>query len=193
MQIEIRSDGSALVQGYVNAVERRSRPVMTPHGMVVEEIEAGAFRGALKRAGNVGMLRDHNPGALLAETRAGTLRLYEDNIGLYAKAVIADPKTVADLRAGKAKGWSFGMRCLEDRLEERSEGELPLRRVTKLEMDHVALIFDRCPVYSATSVEVRAGAEETLETRSMADGSPEMREEKNPNEAYQKRYEALRK
>lgn len=50
MQIEFRADG-ARISGYVNAVERQSRPVMTPMGRVVEEIEAGAFARALERRG----------------------------------------------------------------------------------------------------------------------------------------------
>ena len=38
MKIEIRADG-AHISGYVNVTEKKSRPVVTPHGKVVEEIE----------------------------------------------------------------------------------------------------------------------------------------------------------
>ena len=42
MQLEYRADG-AHISGYVNVTEKKSRPVMTPHGRVVEEIEPRAF------------------------------------------------------------------------------------------------------------------------------------------------------
>ena len=37
MKIEIRADG-AHISGYVNVTGKRSRPVITPHGKVIEEI-----------------------------------------------------------------------------------------------------------------------------------------------------------
>ena len=72
MQIEFRAD-SVRISGYVNAVERRSRPVMTPRGRVVEEIEAGAFARALERAGDIPATVDHNPARVCASTGAGTM------------------------------------------------------------------------------------------------------------------------
>ena len=60
MQIEFRADG-ARISGYVNAVERQSRPVMTPMGRVVEEIEAGAFARALERADKLPLRRVKAP------------------------------------------------------------------------------------------------------------------------------------
>ena len=38
MHIEVRADGARL-SGYVNVTEKKSRPVITPRGKVVEEIE----------------------------------------------------------------------------------------------------------------------------------------------------------
>ncbi len=158
MNIEIRGDG-AFVSGYINVTEKKSRPVMTAHGLVIEEIEPQAFERALGRANNITMTKDHDPGTVLAETKSGTLTLYEDHIGLYAQAKITDPKTVWELRNKKAKGWSFGMCHVEDELIRR-EGELPLRKVKNLDLDHISLIIQKNPVYPATSLEVRAGDEE---------------------------------
>lgn len=185
MNIEIRADG-AHISGYVNAVERKSRPVITPHGKVVEEIESGVFQRALDRAENVTMTKDHDPDAVLAETRAGSLRLYEDNIGLYADAVVTDERTVAEARAGKVKGWSFGMRNVDDEVEERA-GELPLRRIKGLDLDHITLVVRKNPVYSATSVEVRAEGEIETELRSIEDAPQVKLEPENPNREYRAR------
>lgn len=167
MEIEIRADG-AHISGYVNVTGKKSRPVLTPRGRVIEEIQPRAFEEALARAGNIPLTRDHDPRAVLAETGAGTLRLREDAIGLYARAVLRDERTVAEARAGKIRGWSFGMYNVRDSVEERADG-LPLRRVAGLDLDHVTLVVDKTPCYSATSVEVRAGAEVELETRALED------------------------
>lgn len=158
MNVEIRGDG-AFVSGYINVTEKKSRPVMTAYGLVIEEIEPKAFERALGRANNITMTKDHDPGTVLAETKSGTLTLYEDHIGLYAQAKITDPKTVWELRNKKAKGWSFGMCHVEDELIRR-EKELPLRKVKNLDLDHISLIIQKNPVYPATSLEVRAGDEE---------------------------------
>ena len=42
MNIEVRADG-ARITGYVNVTEKKSRPVITPRGKVIEEIEPRAF------------------------------------------------------------------------------------------------------------------------------------------------------
>lgn len=191
LNIEIRGDG-AHICGYVNATEKKSRPVITPRGRVIEEIEPRDFQAAIDRAENVIMTKDHEALPILAETRAGTLKLWEDNIGLYADAVVSDPETVAEARAGKIKGWSFGMRNVVDSVEERPEG-LPLRKVTALDLDHITLVVRKNPVYSATSVEVRAEGEVETEIRS-AEDTVQIREEEKPDPLaeFRARAEALR-
>ena len=49
MKIELRSD-SVAIEGYVNAVERDSKPLSLGGGIFVEKVQAGAFRRALERA-----------------------------------------------------------------------------------------------------------------------------------------------
>ena len=155
MKLEIRADGLH-VSGYVNVTEKMSRPLMTGKGQkVVEVIEPRAFERALERAENVTMTKDHNPDVVLAETRSGNLALYEDAIGLHAETVITDEATIEEARAGKVKGWSFGMRNIEDTIEERSDG-LPIRHVKGLDLDHITLVVNKAPCYAATSVEMRA-------------------------------------
>ena len=191
LNIEIRGDG-AHICGYVNATEKKSRPGVTPRGRVIEETEPRAFQAAIDRAENVIMTKDHEALPILAETRAGTLKLWEDDIGLYADAVVSDPETVAEARAGKIKGWSFGMRNVADSVEERPEG-LPLRKVTALDLDHITLVVRKNPVYSATSVEVRAEGEVETEIRS-AEDTVQIREEEKPDPLaeFRARAEALR-
>ena len=168
MKIEIRTDGLH-VTGYVNVTEKMSKPVITGKGQkVIEVIEPRAFEQALSRAENVTMTKDHIRENVLAETRTETLKLYEDAIGLKAEALITDPKTIEEARANKIKGWSFGMKNIQDEIEERA-GALPLRKVKSLDLDHVTLVVNKTPAYAATSIEVRADETvDELETRTFS-------------------------
>ena len=169
MKIEIRAD-SAIISGYVNATEKKSRPVVTPRGKVVEEIEPRAFQSAIDRAGEITVTVDHDETHVYASTRDGSLTLYEDEIGLHAETVIRDPTLIELARTGKIRGWSFGMYNVVDEMEDRADN-LPLRKVKQLDLDHVSLIVRKNPIYSATSVEVRAGKEADVEVRAFESDS----------------------
>lgn len=191
MQIEIRADG-AHISGYVNVTEKKSRPVMTPHGKVIEEIEPRAFERAIERAGNINVTVDHDDTHVYASTESGTASLFEDAIGLHADVLIKDPTLIDLAKQGKIRGWSFGMYNVIDELEPRAD-DLPLRKVRELDIDHVTLVVNKCPVYSATSVEVRAETETTIETRTHED-VPRIREEPPyDNSAYLERLNKIRK
>ena len=164
MKIEIRADG-AHISGYVNVTEKKSRPVITPHGKVVEEIEPRAFEQAISRAGNITVTVDHDNSHVYASADEGTLKLYEDNIGLHADVLVTDDTLIDLAKKGKVKGWSFGMYNVRDELERRAD-DLPLRRIKALDLDHITLVVRKSPVYSTTSVELRADAEVDLEIRS---------------------------
>ena len=190
MRIEIRADG-AHISGYVNATEKKSNPVMTPHGRVVEEIEPRAFAEALERARDVPLTGDHTD-KVYASTGAGTMELREDGIGLHADATVTDPVLIDAARGGKIRGWSFGMYNVQDEIEQRAD-DVPLRKIKALDLDHVTLVIDKRPVYSATSVEVRADAEAVVETRAaygdaqIVDNAPRF-----DNSAYRARVEAIK-
>lgn len=192
MNIEIRADG-AHISGYVNVTEKMSRPVITAKGLrVVEVIEPRAFEQALERTDNVPMNKDHE-GNVVAETRAKTLDLYEDAIGLHYDATITDAQTIAEARAGKIKGMSFGMKNIVDKIEERADA-LPLRRISALDLDHITLVVNKRPVYAATSVEVRADGESSeVETRA-AENEPKITEHRTPpdNSQYRNRITAIK-
>ena len=169
MKVEVRTDNSAKITGYVNAVERESKPVATPKGMVNELVESGVFHRALDAADDIPMTVDHIPTEIVARTADNTLQLKEDNIGLWAEAVVTEERV--------------------DAVEERTE-KLPLRRIKRMALDHVTLVIDKIPAYSATSVELRAGTEEYLETRTF-DSTVEVSATKNVD--YSKYEERIKK
>lgn len=196
MKVELRADGTLHISGYVNVTGKMSRPVITAKGQkVIEVIEERTFQNALSKATNVKMTKDHNPNCVLAETRANTLTLYEDSIGLRAEADITDETTIKEAKEGKIKGWSFGMRNIIDKIEERAE-QLPIRHVKGFDLDHITLVVNKTPVYAATSVELRADDElEELETRAFEDDLQfvnNRKEKAYDNSEFEKRLEKLK-
>ncbi len=164
LRIEIRSD-SVILDGYVNTVERDSRPLSTPSGRYIERIQQRAFERALNKADNVDFLLNHNKNRKLGSTKEGNIDLFEDNIGLRAIATVTDKEVIQKAKEKKLRGWSFGMYVNKDRLEERADS-LPIRHVEDLDLVEVSIIDDRLnPVYTATSVETRADEEVTNEQR----------------------------
>lgn len=163
MKIEVRADG-AHIEGYVNVTEKKSRPVITPRGKVIEVIEERAFERALERAGNINVTVDHDKTHIYASTDDGTVELYEDTIGLHADVLITDENLIELAKQGKIKGWSFGMYNVKDKMEDRAD-DLQIRRVKELDLDHLTLVVNKQPIYSATSVELRADENVDIEER----------------------------
>lgn len=165
LRIEIRSD-SVILDGYVNAVERDSRPIITSRGKCTERIEPRAFEKALSRADNVDLLLNHNKNKKLGSTEEGNLELFEDNIGLRAIATVTDAEVMQKARNNKLKGWSFGMFVNKDRIEERAD-DIPRRHIEDLDLFEVSIVDERLsPCYTATSIETRADKEVVTEQRS---------------------------
>lgn len=190
---ELRAEGLH-IDGYVNVPGRVSSPVMTPRGQCVELIEQRAFGESIARAGEIKMLLDHNKSRVLASTGNGTLSLEEDAVGLRARSVVNDPEVIQAARDGKIRGWSFGFRNAKDTVEERADG-IPLRRINRLDLFEVSLIVNKIPIYSSTSVEVRANeGEEVSEYRSDGDSmnfvdmTPKTPDSEAPKTDYHKAY-----
>lgn len=162
MKAEIRADGLH-ISGYVNVPGRASRPVLTKHGKVIEIIEQRAFEKAIEKAETIDLMLDHE--RTIASTADGTLKAYEDAVGLRAEAHITDPETIEAARHNKLRGWSFNMMNVLDEVETRAEG-LPIRRVKEFDMSEITLVLKKNPVYSSTSIEIRADVETEIEIRS---------------------------
>lgn len=154
MRINIRED-SVELEGYVNAIERDSKPLPSRLGNFIERICVGAFKRALKRGNNVHILLNHDWDRDLGSVEDGNLELEEDNIGLRVRATITDPEVIEKARAGKLRGWSFGF---EDReVENGLQGGMLLRLVKDLFLHEVSVLDDRkTPAYAGTQVYARS-------------------------------------
>ena len=119
-----------------------------------EQIEPGAFKRSLRARGDVKLLVNHDTGRVLASTRAGTMRLTEDNIGLRVEASLPNNTEGRDmaesLRRGDYSKMSFGFSVMKDswnaEMTERS-----LKSVKLFEASIVAF-----PAYSETEAMVRS-------------------------------------
>lgn len=156
MKIEIRAD-KVILDGYVNAVERVSKPLYSRFGEFIEKICAGVFGRAIKRNDDIRILLNHDWNRDLGGTGTGELELTEDTIGLRAHAEITDAKVISDARAGKLVGWSFGFRDRAVEVLQDNETGLPLRSVKDLDLYEVSILNDeKTPAYNGTSVSVRS-------------------------------------
>ena len=155
MQITVRAD-SVELEGYVNAVERKSKPLWSRIGKFVERICKGAFSHALERNDDVKILLNHDPMRVLGSQKQGNLELNEDNIGLHARATITDPEVVQKAKAGDLVGWSFGFYDREVE-QKRDEDGFPLRDVVDLDLEEVSILDNTTtPAYDGTLVSVRS-------------------------------------
>jgi HK97 family phage prohead protease len=159
MNIRVTKD-SVELDGYVNAVERLSKPLKDRLGSFVERVKVGAFKRALERADDVRILLNHEWTRDLGGTKEGTLELYEDAIGLHARATITDKEVIEEARAGDLVGWSFGFTDRE--VETGTENGMTVRNVRDLDLYEVSLIDrKKVPAYDGTLVAVRTADNST--------------------------------
>ena len=157
MKIQIRED-SVEIEGYVNAVERNSKPLMSRIGKFVEKIRKGAFNRAIKR-NDVHILLNHDWNKDLGSISKGNLTLEEDNIGLKARATITDTEVVEKARRGDLVGWSLGFEDTPDGVESGTDAEtgFPLRNVKDLILHEVSILDkSKTPAYDGTLITARS-------------------------------------
>lgn len=154
MEVRIKDDDTVEIDGYVNAIERLSKPLQSRIGQFVERIKKGAFQRAIRRNDDVHILLNHDWHEDLGSTKQGNLDLAEDAIGLRARATITDPEVVKKARNGDLVGWSFGFTDRD--VDTHDEGGMTTRDVKDLDLYEVS-ILDRTktPAYDGTLVSVR--------------------------------------
>ena len=176
MEIKIRND-SVEITGYVNSIERASKPLWSRLGQFVERICKGAFSNALKRNDDVLLLLNHDNSRVLGSQKQGNLELEEDSIGLRARATVTDPEVIESARNGDLVGWSFGFYDVPEGVENGidTDTNLPLRKLRDLDLREVS-ILDRTktPAYDGTLImarddEVRYIGEELIDDVTVTD------------------------
>ena len=151
MQINIRED-AVEIEGYVNAVERNSKPLLSRMGKFIERIKKGAFARALKRNDDVHVLLNHDWKRDLGSTKQGNL---EDNIGLRAKCTITDKDVMEMAKRGDLVGWSFGF--YDRDVKNGVENGMLTREVNDLDLEEVSILDrSKVPAYDGTLIMARS-------------------------------------
>jgi len=142
-------DGTMRLSGYAAVFNNDSVPLP-----FIERIAPGAFRKTLTETPDVRLLINHE-GLPLARTKNGTLRLKEDETGLYMDADLPDTQAARDLytlvERGDVDQMSFAFRVIRQRWNEgRTE-----RTLTELSLADGDVSVVTYPAYPTTTVEAR--------------------------------------
>lgn len=140
-------------------------------GGFYERIERGAFARTLESA-DVRALWNHDSNYPLGRTRAGTLALSEDEIGLAFKIDPPNTSYARDLLVSMHRGdidqMSFGFVTIRDRWEQI--GGQVIRTLLEVELFDVSPVT--YPAYPTTSAVVRSKFESfTAESQAASDGA----------------------
>jgi HK97 family phage prohead protease len=142
-------DGTMRLSGYAAVFNDDSVPLP-----FIERIAPGAFRKTLTETPDVRLLINHE-GLPLARTKNGTLRLKEDETGLYMDADLPDTQAARDLytlvERGDVDQMSFAFRVIRQKWNEgRTE-----RTLTELSLADGDVSVVTYPAYPTTTVEAR--------------------------------------
>lgn len=135
----------------------------------IERIAPGAFKRSLKARNDIKLLWNHDTGSVLGSTRAGTLKLEEDNYGLRVTAVLPDTSLGRDVRTlvqrGDVNAMSFGFSVPANGDTWNAEGtERTLRSVRIHEVSIVAF-----PAYQQTAGTASVRSFDAVATRAEVD------------------------
>jgi len=152
--VEIRQedDGPIKVAGYAAVFGQETNI----GGYFTEVIEAGAFTSALERGDDVVFLVNH-AGLPLARTRSGTLRLSQDERGLYIETELdgSDPDVraiVPKMKRGDLDKMSFAF--VPTRQAWDDSGDMPKRIIQDVQLHDVAIVTT--PAYDGTEIGLRS-------------------------------------
>lgn len=160
MDVIIRND-SVEITGYVNAVERDSRPLLDRFGQFIERIRKGAFQRAIQKNNDIHVLLNHDWNRDLGSTSKGNLELSEDSIGLKARVITDDPEVIDDARNGRLVGWSFGF--LDEDVTEGMFNNMRQRIVNAMDLREVSILNNKKrPAYEGTLINARSEDEQPI-------------------------------
>ena len=150
-------DGTMRMAGYAAVFNEASVPLP-----FIEKIAPGAFRKTLSETPDVRLLANHE-GLPMARTKNGTMRLYEDEKGLYFEAELANTQEARDVytlvERGDVDQMSFAFRVIRQKYnEDRSE-----RLLTEVSLADGDVSIVTYPAYPTTSVEAREAIKRAME------------------------------
>jgi len=153
--VQVREDDESetvRVSGYAAVFDEETSIA----GLFRETIARGAFTNAIQRNDDVVFLVNHD-GLPLARTRSGTLRLSEDERGLYMETELDrnDPDVrsiIPKMQRGDLDKMSFAF--MPERQEWDDTGDMPKRTIQDLRLFDVSVVTT--PAYEGTEIGLRS-------------------------------------
>ena len=157
VQARSAEDGTMRLAGYAAVFNESSVPLPFK-----ESIAPGAFRKTLTETPDVRLLINHE-GLPLARSKNGTLKLNEDDRGLYFEAELADTTEARDIyklvERGDVDQMSFGFRVIRQKWsDDRSR-----RVLTEVSLADGDVSVVTYPAYPTTTVEAREKLAKAIE------------------------------
>lgn len=144
------TDNGRTIGGYAAVFNSRANI----GGYFEEVIAPGAFDDALMQ--DVRALVDHDTGRVIGRTKAGTLRMKQDDTGLAVEIDLPNTSDGRDLATlierGDVSGMSFGFVVTKETWDETMEP--PMRTIQALDLREVSVVA--FPAYDDTSIAMRS-------------------------------------
>ena len=147
IEFEVREGADGMTfEGYAAVFNTDSAPLP-----FIERIAPGAFTRSLDARNDIKLLWNHDTGSVLGSTRAGTLKLWQDERGLRVSGQLPNTTAGRDaaelIRRGDVDSMSFGFSVPQGGDEWSSDGsQRTLKSVRLHEVSIVAF-----PAYSSTA------------------------------------------
>jgi len=146
-EFEIRETSEGMTfEGYAAMFDSPSQPLP-----FTEKIAPGAFTRSLKSRNDIKLLWNHSAGEVLGSTRAGTLKLSEDERGLRVWAMLPNTTTGRDtselIRRGDVDSMSFGFSVPRNGDSWSDDGSE--RTLSEVRLHEVSIVA--FPAYTATA------------------------------------------
>lgn len=158
---EIRIDnkgkeGIGTLKGYAAVFEKLSIKMY----YFREKIRAGAFTKSIKK-NNVRALWNHELGQILGSKKSGSLKLIEDQKGLYFEIELPDTSTGRDAKVlverKEVDGMSFGFNT-KGQIWDETDPKNIIRTLTEIDLHEISLTA--FPAYPQTSVKTKRSIED---------------------------------
>jgi HK97 family phage prohead protease len=147
IQFEVREGKNGMTfEGYAAVFNSPSEPLP-----FIERIAPGAFKRSIEARNDIKMLWNHDTGMILGSSRAGTLKLYEDERGLKVRAELPNTSAGRDaaelLKRGDVDSMSFGFSVPAGGDEWSADGSQ--RTLKSIRLHEVSIVA--FPAYSGTA------------------------------------------
>lgn len=158
LETEVRMEGEGeapKLTGYAARFGELSQRLGGKYGFK-EKIDRGAFAKSIARGDDVRALWSHNPEQILGRTKSGTLRIREDERGLFIEIDPPDTQVGRDattlIKRGDVTQMSFGFRVIGEKWE--TVGGEEIRTLTEVDLIEVSPVA--FPAYTATEINARS-------------------------------------